>query len=75
MVINNTMENNQVIALEQKVHEMIDLCADLDHENKSLKAKHTVWRNERAELMKKNELARSKVESMITRLRALEDDS
>lgn len=69
------MENNQVIALEQKIHEMIDLCADLNHENKSLKAKHNVWRSERAELMKKNELARSKVESMIVRLRALEEDS
>ena len=54
---------------------MIDLCADLNHENKSLKAKHNMWRNERAELMKKNELARSKVENMILRLRALEEDS
>ncbi|MGI9285644.1 MAG: TIGR02449 family protein [Pseudomonadales bacterium] len=69
------MENNQVKALEQKIHEIIDLCADLNHENKALKAKHNVWRSERAELMKKNELARSKVENMISRLRALEEDS
>ncbi len=75
MVINKTMENNQVTALEQKIHEIIDLCADLNHENKSLKTKHNTWRNERAELMKKNELARSKVEGMIMRLRALEEDS
>lgn len=69
------MENNQVKVLEQKIHEIVDLCAELNHENKTLKAKRNVWRNERAGLMKKNELARTKVENMISRLRALEEDS
>ncbi len=69
------MENNQVKVLEQKIHEIVDLCAALNHENRTLKAKHNVWRNERAGLMKKNELARTKVENMISRLRSLEEDS
>ncbi|MCF5413746.1 TIGR02449 family protein, partial [Pseudomonas syringae] len=33
------------------------------------------WREERAQLIETNEIARQKVESMISRLKALEQDS
>jgi len=70
------MENNkQLSSLETKIDELIKLCTELNQENKSLKAKNDLWRGERAQLMKKNEVARSKVENMISRLRALEEDS
>lgn len=70
------MENStQLENLESKIDELIKLCTELNQENKSLKAKNDLWRGERAQLMKKNEVARSKVENMITRLRALEEDA
>lgn len=61
-------------ALERKVAELIELCAVLSRENKALRAQQQNWTTERAKLIEKNELAKSRVESMITRLKALEQD-
>jgi len=61
-----------VKALEQKIDELIKLCQELNRENKLLKARSTSWEQERQELIDKNEMARSKVEAMITRLRTME---
>ena len=41
-------------------------------ENGALKAQVAGWGDERKDLMDKNELARSKVEAMIDRLRTME---
>ncbi|HAR29959.1 MAG: TIGR02449 family protein [Pseudomonadales bacterium] len=62
------------IALEQKVVELLDLCAVLSRENRALRAQQQNWTTERAKLIEKNELAKSRVESMIIRLKALEQD-
>jgi len=62
------------IALEQKVDELIELCAVLSRENRALRTQQQNWTTERAKLIEKNELAKSRVESMITRLKALEQD-
>lgn len=61
-------------ALESKVSELLELCAVLTRENKALRAQQKNWTTERAKLIEKNELAKSRVESMITRLKALEQD-
>lgn len=61
-------------ALERKVSELIELCAILSRENRALRAQQQNWTTERAKLIEKNELAKSRVESMITRLKALEQD-
>ena len=66
------MAEDQLKALEAKIDELITLCADLNRENHMLKSKSADWQRERQSLIDKNELARSKVESMIDRLRALE---
>jgi cell division protein ZapB len=66
------MAENPLKALEQKIDELIDLCNDLNRENQSLKADNASWQRERQDLISKNELARSKVEAMITRLRGME---
>ena len=66
------MAENQLKALEQKIDELITLCHDLNRENQSLKAESVNWQRERQELIDKNELARSKVESMLDRLRSME---
>ncbi len=61
-------------ALEGRVDELIDLTNVLARENKALKTQQQNWTTERAKLIEKNELAKSRVESMITRLKALEQD-
>jgi cell division protein ZapB len=66
------MAENQLKALEQKIDELITLCNDLNRENQMLKSDSAGWHHERQDLMDKNELARSKVEAMIDRLRTME---
>ena len=60
--------------LEQRVDELIELMARLSRENRTLKAQQLTWSTERAKLIEKNELAKSRVEAMISRLKALEQD-
>ena len=66
------MAENQLQVLEQKIDELIALCDQLNRENQSLKAESRNWMLERQELMDKNDLARTRVEAMINRLRAME---
>lgn len=66
------MADKQLKALEQKIDELIGLCNELNRENRALKAESANWHNERQDLIDKNELARTKVEAMIDRLRTME---
>ena len=59
--------------LERRVNELIALTEQLSRENKALRTQQDNWSVERAKLIEKNELAKSRVESMIGRLRALEN--
>ena len=58
--------------LEAKVQELLELTSTLARENRALRAQQRNWSSERAKLIEKNELAKSRVESMITRLKSLE---
>lgn len=68
------MAEGEWTGLEDKVGELIDLCAVLAKENRALRAQQQTWTTARAKLIEKNELAKSRVESMIVRLKALEQD-
>ena len=59
-------------ALERKVDRLLDICQQLSDENASLKATQEQLVAERAALVSKSEQARSRVEAMIARLKALE---
>jgi cell division protein ZapB len=65
------MAENQLKVLEQKIDELIGLCNDLNRENQLLKTGSADWHQERQNLIDKNELARTKVEAMIDRLRTI----
>ena len=69
------MADSQLKILEKKIDELISLCSDLNNENQALKADSASWDNERESLVVKNDLARTKVEAMLTRLRAMEHQS
>ena len=66
------MAENQLKTLEQKIDDLIALCNELNSENQMLKADSAGWQRERQDLIDKNDLARSKVEAMIDRLRTME---
>lgn len=68
------MSDPQWTALENKIGELIELCSVLSKENHALRTQQQNWTKERAKLIEKNELAKSRVESMIVRLKTLEQD-
>ena len=61
--------------LEARIEELIRISSRLRLENESLHAREARLLEERAQLLKKNDVARSKVEAIITRLRSLEQES
>ena len=56
---------------EEKLDRLIELCQQLKRDNKALREREVDLLGERSQLMKKNEMARQKVETMINRLQAL----
>lgn len=66
------MSDDLLLALETKLDKLILLCNRLQQENAELKSKESEWQRERVRLIEKNELARSRVEAMITHLRNLD---
>lgn len=69
------MADKQLKSLANKIDDLIALCAQLDEENRKLKGEASQWMKERDQLVEKTEIARTKVETMITRLKALEQES
>ncbi|MBA1273068.1 TIGR02449 family protein [Stutzerimonas azotifigens] len=69
------MEDADLHLLTTKLELLIQRIEQLTAQNKALRAGEQAWREERAHLIEKNEMARLKVESMISRLKALEQDS
>ncbi|SDH68037.1 cell division protein ZapB [Pseudomonas flavescens] len=69
------MEDADLKALTAKLELLIQRVERLKAQNRLLQESEQAWREERAHLIEKNEMARHKVESMISRLKALEQDS
>ncbi|KAF1052483.1 MAG: hypothetical protein GAK43_01914 [Stenotrophomonas maltophilia] len=69
------MEDADLHTLIAKFDLMLQRLEQLKAENRLLRSNEKHWREERAHLIEKNELARQKVEAMILRLKALEQDS
>jgi cell division protein ZapB len=68
------MEELDLKKLEGRVDDLIKTIDRLQSENKTLRDSHTHLQAERARLVEKTEMARSRVEAMIGRLKALEND-
>ncbi len=69
------MEDKQFTALSRKIDELIQLTSSLDKENRQLKSQADGWLEERGQLVENTELARNRVEAMISRLKSLEQES
>ena len=66
------MADDALKLLENKIDQLIKLGAELNRENRQLKAENLGWRRECRELIEKNDLARERVEATLARLRDLE---
>ena len=69
------MSNSSFKTLETKVDELIKLCGDMKQENQLLRDRENQWRQEREQLLGKNQLARVRLEKVLRRLKALEEGS
>jgi len=61
--------------IESQLDELVALCSEYKRHNTSLRTRESQLNEERSNLLRKNDMARTKVEGMITRLKALEQDS
>lgn len=66
------ISEQDLLALEARVDELIHACRRLKTDNRSLRSREAALLEERAGLIEKNELARDRVEAMINRLKSLE---
>ena len=69
------MSSSGLALLEDTIDELIELCEKLAMENRARRAKQQSLTVDRAKLIEKNELAKTRVESMLNRLKALEKTS
>ena len=58
-------------SLKNKVDDLIKVCSEMKVKNQILKASEDNWQTERKHLLEKNREAKSKLESILTRLKAM----
>ena len=63
-----------LLALGERLDRLLDLCRTLQEENRSLRHSQEQLATERAQLLARNEQARTRVEAMILRLKSLEQN-
>jgi len=61
-----------LLPLEAKVDALIQTCKQLAEENKALRESQANLISERAALLEKNAIARTRIETMIARLKSME---
>ena len=66
------MSDTNFSGLEEKVDELIQLCADMKAENQNLRGQANNWEAERKLLLDKNQLARVRLQKILRRLKSLE---
>lgn len=71
-VMSGKSDNMDLAALEARVDELIRTVSQLTTENSALRTQQDHLVGERATLIEKTEQARTRIESMISRLRAME---
>jgi cell division protein ZapB len=60
--------------LEDKVDALIQLCADMKSENQRLREQEHSLQAERTNLLNKNQLAKSRLEKVLTRLQSMQQE-
>ena len=60
--------------LEQQIDELLRASRRLRDENSLLKSQQSAWLTERAKLVEKTDTARTRIESMVSRLKQLDEE-
>jgi cell division protein ZapB len=68
----SAMFENELKRLEKRLDALVQVCDQLQDENRSLRQRQDSLTAERATLLQKNEQVRARVEAMIGRLKAME---
>ncbi len=67
-----SVTEQELLKLEVRLEELVSSIERLKEENRSLRDQQDSMVTERAGLIEKNEMARSRVEAMISRLKSME---
>jgi cell division protein ZapB len=68
------MDKNAIQQLEQQVDELLRTSRRLREENMLLKSQQSAWLTERAQLIEKTDVARTRIEKMVSRLKELDSE-
>ncbi len=68
-----SVDDSDLLNLERRVDDLIQTVEQLKRENGSLRESQSALLNERARLIEKTEMARNRVEAMISRLKSMEE--
>jgi len=69
------MSDTDITKLENRIDELITICDQLKNENTVLRERQHLLVEERERLIEKANMARSRVESILTRLRSMESQA
>jgi cell division protein ZapB len=67
------MSEERFQTLNDKVDALISLCSEMRQENQLLKASQENWHAERRQLTEKNKNTKSQLESILAKLKAMEE--
>jgi len=68
----HSITEQELTVLEDQVESLVKACMHLREENKILRGHQETLQHERAELIEKNSMARTRVDAIITRLKSLD---
>lgn len=68
------MEKDAIQQLEKQVDELIYASRRIREENMLLKSQQAAWLTERTQLVQKTDLARTRIETMVNRLKELDEE-
>ena len=68
------MEKDAIQQLELQVDELLNASRRIREENMLLKSQQAAWLAERTELVDKTDMARSRIENMVSRLKQLDEE-
>lgn len=66
------MNDDRFNTLDQKIDVLIELCATMKRENQQLRANEHNWQSERQQLLENNKLAKGRLESVLNRLKYMQ---
>jgi len=68
------MDKNAIQQLEQQVDELLRTSRRLREENMLLRSQQAAWLTERTQLIEKTDVARGRIEKMVSRLKGLDSE-